>query len=251
LKTSQQQVCLDFSGAQARQLAAWLLALECLLVALFLLNRSFGAPFRPINNLLDLDGERSLAVWFSATQLFVVAVVLALVARLNVDRSVALTRLLWLVSAGFIFLSIDEALSMHEQVTSVLKHLTWVPRFRGDHGIWVFLYGLIGSALMLMCLRPLLAWRVRRPYPVACMVSGFAVLLVGGVLLEVLSYQFIRNRGLPELYTAEVCLEELLEMVGGTVLLYGALLLLLAESAARVTRGVAALEATRLPAKAV
>ena len=54
--------------------------------------------------------------------------------------------------------------------------------------------------------------------------------LLGGVVLEAISNQFLRSDSTPLLYTVEVALEEFLEISGAIVTLYGAILLLLHES---------------------
>jgi hypothetical protein len=54
--------------------------------------------------------------------------------------------------------------------------------------------------------------------------------LLGGVVLEAISNQFLRSDSTPILYTVEVALEEFLEISGASVTLYGAILLLLHES---------------------
>lgn len=223
---------LHISISDARRLGLYLLLLDFALVALYLLNIALGKPFWTINNLLNLDGERSLPAWFSSAQLLVVGLLLGLCARQPpAQRPRAQTLLLCLAAAGFVFLSIDEALSLHERLTHVLKQVSWLPRFRGDHGIWIYVYALLGLLLALPSLKPLLALRARQPGPVGLLLGGFTVLVAGGVGLELISYLFIRGHDLPNLYIAESCLEELLEMVGGTLLLYGALRLLLAEVA--------------------
>jgi len=54
--------------------------------------------------------------------------------------------------------------------------------------------------------------------------------LLGGVGLEAIGYQFLRSGSTPLLYSAEVALEEFLEMSGASITLYGTILMLLHKS---------------------
>jgi len=62
------------------------------------------------------------------------------------------------------------------------------------------------------------------------MAIGMGFVVLGGVGLEAIGYQFLRSGSTPLLYSAEVALEEFLEMSGASVTLYGAILLLLYKS---------------------
>lgn len=56
------------------------------------------------------------------------------------------------------------------------------------------------------------------------MASGFAILLIGAVVLEVIGYQYLRGvPSLSHLYPLEVALEEFLEMIGVSIAVYGAI----------------------------
>ena len=62
------------------------------------------------------------------------------------------------------------------------------------------------------------------------MALGFAIFLLGVVGLEVISFQFLRGEDVPQyLYRLEVAIEEFLEMIGITIVLYGAVQLSLAN----------------------
>ena len=62
------------------------------------------------------------------------------------------------------------------------------------------------------------------------MALGFATFLVGVVGMEIISFQFLRGADIPTyLYRIEVAIEEFLEMVGITIVLYGAAQLSLAN----------------------
>ncbi len=216
---------------EADRLMRGLLAVIALLILFYLLNRAAGKPSWHLNVLLDLDGEQSLPAWFSALQLAATGALLLIAAAQPVPRPRGLTVFLGVAGVGMLFLSADEALGLHERISLLARGIGSLPSFRGGRGVWVFAYGLIGLLLLVLSLRPLRDWHRRQPQAVRWMVLGFGVLIFGAVVLEVIGYQFIRNRGLQSLYDAQMVLEEGLEMVGATLMLRGALQLLLAEQA--------------------
>jgi hypothetical membrane protein len=222
---------LQCGEREARRLLLGLVAAALLLVILYALNRAIGKPSWHVNVLLDLDGEHSLPSWFSSLQLALAGTLLLVAAAQPSQRATALTRFLGLAGAGLLFLSADEALGLHERISLISRGVANIPSFRGGRGVWVFAYGLIGLLLLVLSLAPLGAWLRRRPRQVRTLFLGFGLLVLGGVVLEVVGYQFIRNRGLQDLYDLQMVTEELLEMVGGSLLVHGALGLLIEEQA--------------------
>ena len=128
---------------------------------------------------------------------------------------------LLLVAAGFTFLSMDEAAVIHEKITNLLKDITRIPRFTGNHGIWIFVY-FIGSLVFLIATIPqnFAMWKYHKRETLI-MAVGIGLFLTGAVGLEIISYEFLRGQGQPVLLDVEAGLEEFLEMFGGSVILYG------------------------------
>jgi hypothetical protein len=215
-----------FSPQDTKKLFAGLVIFEILLVLIFAADTLLGHPIRPIRILFDLDGEGNIPAWFSSVQLFIVGLVFLLIGRqTNPDQRPSALLFLILV-LGFIFLSADEAASIHEKITGALKDIQWVPRFKGDHGIWVFIYPLIGFTLFLAFYRQLIAMWNRYRYTTLIMAAGMGIFLIGALGLEIISFQFLRSGSFPLLYKVEVAFEEFFEMLGVSVILYGAMLLL-------------------------
>ena len=219
----------DFTVRDANKLLFGLILFELCLVLIFAADTLLGSPSWIIKELIDLDEEHNIPAWFSSVQLFLIALVFLLKScQLYPDHS-PLRSFFLMVSTGFIFLSADEVASIHEKITWVFKHVEFMPRFKGDHGIWIFVYALIGLILFLAAFRTLAAMWKRYRQATLIMAIGMGMALIGGVVMEVISYQFLRSGSTPLLYKAEVAIEEFLEMSGVSVTLYGAILLLLYE----------------------
>jgi len=89
-----------------------------------------------------------------------------------------------MVSTGFIYLSADEMASIHEKVSVLFKHVEWIPRFKGDHGLWVFFYALTGLILVLANHRAIAAMWNRYRHPTTIMAIGMGFVVLGGVGLK-------------------------------------------------------------------
>ena len=219
------KVGFEFTERDVRRVLFWLIAFETAFALLAGANALMGAPSWLVNQLFNLDLDSNVPAWFSSVQFFVTALVFFYMSA-HPDRRQPSPRALLMVGAAFLFLSVDEAASIHERISIVLRNNQTVPRFSGGHGVWISIYAVIGIVLLLLNVKGLLAlWRRHRQATVA-MVLGFATLVLGGVGLEIVSYEFLRGGESPLLYAAEVIAEEFLEMAGASVTLYGAILLM-------------------------
>jgi hypothetical protein len=205
-----------------RTLLATLVLVELGLVLLYLGERLVGSPFWILHRLLDLDGEQSLGAWFSTLQLFAVGAVVLAKARDPGSLARLGPAFLYLVGLAFVFLSADEALSIHESITEGLKRVAWLPRFEGGHGIWMPLYLATVVAFAVASRRRVqLLWREFRGAALF-LFGGFALFLGGAAGVELIGYQFVWAQGSLAL-AVEVAVEEALEMAGISVVLVGAL----------------------------
>ncbi|MBY6016758.1 hypothetical protein KUW04_02985 [Halomonas denitrificans] len=207
------------------------IAIEISLVILFFLTASFSDKSSLVAKLFNLDYEKNIPTLFSALQLAAVGLVFGAMSRQMKHKEALPYRLDVILCAGFLFLSFDELFSVHERITSSLKHLSYLPRFEGEHGVWIAPYLAVGLILFLLLMKPLL--NVLRAYRRESQIIalGGTLFVLGGVGLEILSYELIREQDYPwYVYALEVALEEFLEMVGISIVLYGSLLLFKARS---------------------
>lgn len=207
----------------ATALLAGLLVVEAGFVAAYLVDIALDHPVKLVSRLIDLDREATLPALFSAVQLLAIGAVFWRQGR-EAPPSARPARAFWLLAAGaFVFLSMDEALSIHERLTLAFKHVDWAPRFRGDHGVWIPIYGAMASATALLLPSQLRALWKRGPREFLTMALGAAIFVAGGAGLEIVSYEYLREGAPRAWYFAGVALEEFLEMAGASVILYGAL----------------------------
>lgn len=159
----------------------------------------------------DVNQESSIPTWWSSIQLLALSFLLALVARANSDRDRGYGRLFWVGSATAVFFSADEVAMLHESITAALSRYDAVPRFAGDHGIWIFVYGVVGIITLSLIMPGLIRFvRTEKRASIRFFVGG-GLFVLGGVGVELVGY-YVE----PSLSLAE----ETLEMVGAAVMVW-------------------------------
>lgn len=157
----------------------------------------------------DLDGEGSLAVWFSTATLELAALtaLLAWAMRRRTPGSRG-QGILLIAAACWLVMSIDECASVHEAFKELMAHSTG-HRLLGDGTIWwVMGYGLVLSAVGMRLL-----WEFRRSWSATAWLLATAAVYALAVVTEM--ELIIPNKG-----QTSVMLEEGCEMVGNLCLLF-------------------------------
>jgi len=204
------------------RLAVLLYSVDALLVAAFVAGM-FGMVTNPIaRQLFDLDAESSFPAWFSSSQLLAAGIVF--LARSFIDPNGSIGRIFFLLWAmAFLFLSADEAIGLHEKITLVFRDVEFLPRFSGNHGIWIPLYALAGSIFIAGTAKSSLRlWRSGNT-GIVIMFIGIAIFVCGAVLVEIVSYGNLREIVNHRNYLIQVVVEESLELVGISTILVGAI----------------------------
>lgn len=183
-------------------------------------------PSRISFAVFNLSGEKNVPATFSAAQLFLVGIVFLSFACQPKNLNSPPPFFISILGLGFIYLSFDEFFSIHEAITVALKEVEMMPRFKGNHGIWVAPYLMIGLVFFVLSFGQFLKlWKNYRRETIV-MASGLALFLLGAVVMEVIGYQYLMDESSPKyLYKLEVAAEEFLEMLGISIVLYGAALL--------------------------
>lgn len=196
------------------------LALVSVYVVIFIINNRNSEMF-------NLDAEGNIPAWFSSVQLFLTGLVLF---AGNIDHITfnKLTRnFIRLMALGFILLSLDESAKIHETLSNLLKSAGWKYYFKGKSGVWIIVYSAVGAAVILWGWRAISVLLRHFKKEIVIITSGFAVLFLGAVVLETLAYQYLKDNGHETLYKIEVAFEEYFEMLGASIMLLGAMKLLL------------------------
>lgn len=187
-----------------------------LLLIVYAINQLLGNPFETVGILFDVDGIANLPAWFSSMQLFTIGVVF-LCFRTIMGKCPG-SGLFMVLGIGFVFLSMDEAVVIHETITCPLKHVSWIPRFKGDQGIWITVYGLVWIWLIIAFKKSILLASRNFPRPALIFISGAGLFLLGGVVLQVGNYYHLFE----SFYPLGPMLEAGAKMFGGSFMLLGA-----------------------------
>jgi len=199
------------------RLFAFLVSADFLFVIAFAAAVALGLTHTRAFALVNLDVETNPPSWYSATQLFAIAVAfLMLGTRLLPRRRRAYdVRRLWTVlGVGFVYLSMHEGAALHERMGRLLTRLDFKFNIHGG-GLWLFFYALIAVLLLIYVRKELLlAWRDWRP-ELMLFVVGFIILGAGGAGSEIVGW-LERFHGVAKY--VEIGVEEGLEMLGASVL---------------------------------
>jgi hypothetical protein len=229
---------VHYTDSQAKQTLYWLAAVEGMFAVAYVvihiwLPEITWGPFRPIFN---LDKENSLPTWFSVVQLFTVGALLLVTAVNNRQEDYLSSFALTVAGLLFIALSADEGSQLHENLTYVARHFglseIW---FVGEYGAWIIVYAVLGIAGMSLGAKHLGSlWRNFRPVAVLGM-TGLVTYVIGAVGFEVASFPFRDSEDTLALNLIAIVLEEFLEMVGVSIILYATLFLANRLAAARTS----------------
>jgi hypothetical protein len=171
----------------------------------------------------DLDGEGNVPALFSAMQLAVIGVAwfyLAATGALKLPRG-----FLILFGCLFVLLALDESMQLHERVRHglrVLKSIT-VPSLYVGVGAWIPVYVASGVIITAATVPFWVRLGQRAPKAMVYLILGTMLFLFSAVLLEISSYRVLGIFKSVVAYRIEVAVEEFLEMVSASLILYGVL----------------------------
>ena len=208
------------STQSANRLFLRLAIIEILLVAVYWIDILLGEPVRLLHGLFDLDGEANIPTWFSSGQLLAIAIILWIVALYRHKPERPSRVFLLAAGTGFLLLSADEVVQLHEGLTGLLgsRYIDWIPTVLRNHKTIVLLLLamlLVGFRIIYPDLRA--AWNWSRKGSLVA-VAGCATVVLGGCVLESIGYRFLEPGSLA--YKAEVSVEEFFEMIGATLILH-------------------------------
>lgn len=195
---------------------------DLLLGIAYLADRLAGHPVEELSSFIDLNGEQNLPTWYSSIQWFCVAALLAFFAARNVSVSRPRSWPLLALPPVFLFLSLDEVAQIHEWLgnksDALLPGATRAGTPFFHTGIWMFLLGLPFLALFYTLILAARASLRRAPGAQRKVLIGMAIMLGGSIGIETL-HNFVEPSSL--FGTLRTFFEELCEMVGATIVLWG------------------------------
>lgn len=206
------------SGAKIPPVILALFLIDIALCVAYVGNYLIGQPSTTLSRLLDLDGESSVAAWYSSTAYFCVFILAAMFAMQKHQENVRSISLL-LLPVLFLLMSLDESARIHEWIgersDALLPEGNRKNILFSETGIWMFIVGIpfIGIFLWLMySMKEIFADKLGA---LTKLITGMTVMLLGAIGIETFS-NFVEGGGL----IAEVTVEEGLEMVGITIMIW-------------------------------
>lgn len=175
------------------------------------------AALDAVARLFNMDGEQNVPAWYSASVLLACAG-LALLVGLAGRGADARLRSHWFGLAALLtFLSVDEAVAIHEGLASPLTDSLDLERDRWRNWAWVLPYSLFAVVFALVSIPFLRA--LPRSTAKGLVVAG-ALFVTGAVGLELIGAQAYGDFGDSTGYLALVAAEETIEMVAVVVLVF-------------------------------
>lgn len=188
----------------------------------YIFNYLADRPYTRLTVFLDLNQEGSLPTWYSSMQWFCVATSLGIFAQHNFRLSQSKSWLLVILPLVFLALSLDEAAQIHEWLG--LKSdifLTGASRKNtlfSQTGIWMFVIGVPFLVLFVVLILSIRTYFQPTPGVLVKILLGMAITLAGAIGVETLANFVAPNSiyGVLQVFSEELC-----EMLGGTIVLWG------------------------------
>ena len=204
-----------------RRLVVAVLVLDLLVLLAYAAHAALGHPIGVLESFFDLDREQNLPTWWSSAKLLATGLILgaAFLLRLDADGTRA-----WLLAAAALIalgLSLDETALLHERLGAVaLPHDRREGTLFAQGGAWMML--LVPAAIV----GPAILWRLglrdyfrAAPRAALRMGLGLSLFVAGAAGVELLRGASVGAWWHP----FQVLLEEGLEFLGATLLLWGVL----------------------------
>lgn len=172
--------------------------------------------------LLDLDSEANLPTWYASIQWFCVATLLGIFAQCNFRLTQRTSWPLAIFPLVFLALSLDEVAHIHETLGKMsdifLPGASRKNTLFFKTGIWMFVYGVPFLGLFVTLVFSIRAFFQRNSGSLVKLLLGMSITLTGAVGVEILSNFVVPHS---EYDVLQVFAEEMCEMLGSTIVLWG------------------------------
>ncbi len=213
------------TSLKSRKAIVAALACEAVLVSIYVFDVATSGHFHLLHALFDLDSEGNIPAWFSSSQLFCVAITFWSCA-IRHRRGGKPSKLFFLLAGvAAVYGSSDETAQIHERITALMgqRYIDWLPSYAAHN----FLFVMIGVAILLSVCQfladDLISLWTHHRRALLLAAGGLAIALAGGMGVEALGYKLLGGYSESLWYKLEVVVEESMEMLGGTLVLFAAL----------------------------
>jgi len=184
----------------------------------YIMNNLIGQPFWKLTSLLDLNGESSVAAWYSSIQFFCIFI-LSFMFSFHKIRENGKSFALIVLPIIFLLMSLDESVQIHEWLGDK-SDILFSSGSRSESsfqktGIWMFVFGIPFLALFLLTAFSLKSYYSDKPSAFGKLIIGMIIMLAGALGFETYS-NFVGDI----FWFIEVAFEEGLEMIGATVMFW-------------------------------
>ncbi|MDN5213592.1 hypothetical protein QQ020_16085 [Fulvivirgaceae bacterium BMA12] len=184
-------------------------------VSVYLLVRFNVIPERYLL-MVNLDGEQNLPTFYATVLLLTASIILLLIALRGRQKYNW-----YLLSGIFCFLSLDENIEIHEQLTALTKSALATETQGIFYFAWIIPYGIITILLMIFLFK--FVWNLPNRTRRLFIISGF-IFLSGALGLEMIAGSYWEESGWSSMiYKILAFSEETLEMTGVSLFIFALL----------------------------
>ena len=210
------------AGTVLKALLAVVTGMAVLSLVLSFIDRGLVAgPFPGLEHalrLFDVNKEANLPAWFSSSVLLASAMVLWDAAREKSAVRDRYARHWWVLAAVFLYLSLDELISLHEATSGMIRGALGVSDEGAPSQAWI----LLAAPLVLLFALVYLPFLFHLPTRVRLLTVAAGCTYVAGALGMEVPGAYVRavNGADSIAYAVLTTIEETLEMLGAVVFLY-------------------------------
>ena len=208
-----------------------LFAADLALALIPVLDYAAGHPFQRLSNLFNLDTESTVPTWFSSVQWFCAGAMFALFAshalRSRMRGALAIAAL----ACACIVFSVDEIAEIHERLGSATDAFMSNGSRDGtalwSTGLWPFVIGIPAIAVLAIAVRGTRhIFLARAPHALALLIVGLVIMFTGALGVELGANLLDAAAPQGGSFLVQVVVEELMEMLGVTLIAWSAASLL-------------------------
>ncbi len=207
-----------------------LFAADLMLALIAVLDYALGRPIRRLSIMFILGNEGTVPTWHSSMQWFCAGVMFALFATHALRTGMRGALSIAALALGCMVFSIDEVAQIHERLGSVANDLMADRPLRKGlwaTGLWPLVVGIPAIVVLAITVRGTRhIFHARAPRALVLLIAGFAVMLTGAVVVELGKNLLYATGPRDASLLMQVVVEELMEMLGGTLVVWSSASLL-------------------------